>query len=68
MIGSVVVSYNWQDALSNLLGSLRKELASQGNPVIGDALVDDKTPSSSVPVYPRMNWRQFLIRSSGRSL
>ena len=41
MIGWVVVSYNWQE-LSNLLGSLRKELASQGNPIIGDALVDDK--------------------------
>ncbi|MGC8604903.1 MAG: ATP-binding protein, partial [Desulfomonilaceae bacterium] len=41
-IGWVVLSYDWQEELSSLLGRVRKELMSLGNPVIEVVLVDEK--------------------------
>ncbi len=41
-IGWVVLSYDWQEELSNLLTRVSNELISYGNPVIDVALVDAK--------------------------
>ena len=56
-IGWVVLSYDWQEELSNLLMRVSNELISYGNPVIDVALVDAK---GKVVISPHSLHEEFM--------